>query len=128
MTTESGAIPNCNFARCARIVDQQEYLGDKQATERGHNERYANSESCYGSWIMCAQPSSLPFTGQRRSLLIPINVGSGYNCGRFTAPLYCYGIPVSIGTGSSGNGTFWLDTYVTGYNAGTGFVLYYSMV
>jgi hypothetical protein len=58
------------------------------------------------------------------SLLIPINVGSGYNCGRFTSPLYCYGIPVSIGTGSSGNGTFWLDTYVTGYNAGTGFVLF----
>src|SRR5579863_5930750 len=68
MTTESGAFPNCNFARYARIVDQQEYLGDKQATERGHNERYANSESCYGSWIMCAQPSSLPFTGQRRSV------------------------------------------------------------
>ena len=58
------------------------------------------------------------------SLLIPINVGSGYNCGRYTTPLYCYGIPVSIGTGSSGNGTFWLDTYVTGYNAGTGFVLF----
>jgi hypothetical protein len=59
-----------------------------------------------------------------RSLLIPINVGSGYNCGRASSPLYCYGIPVSIGTGSSGNGTFWLDTYVTGYKAGTGFVLF----
>ncbi len=59
-----------------------------------------------------------------KSLLIPVNVGSGYSCGRFTAPLYCYGIPVSIGTASSGNGSFWLDTYVTGYNAGTGFVLF----
>ena len=52
------------------------------------------------------------------------NVGTGYNCGRASSPLYCYGIPVNIGTNSGGNGTFWLDTYVTGYNAGTGFVLF----
>jgi hypothetical protein len=52
------------------------------------------------------------------------NVGSGYNCGRASTPLYCYGIPVNIGTGTGGNGKFWLDTYVTGYNAGTGFVLF----
>lgn len=55
-------------------------------------------------------------------LQIQTNVGSGYNCGRASSPLYCYGIPVNIGTGSSGNGTFWLDTHVTGYYAGTGFV------
>jgi len=29
-----------------------------------------------------------------------------------------------MGTGSSGNGSFWLDTYTTGYNAGTGFVAF----
>ncbi len=52
------------------------------------------------------------------------NVGTGYNCGRVSSPLYCYGIPVNIGSDAGGNGTFWLDTYVTGYNAGTGFVLF----
>ena len=31
---------------------------------------------------------------------------------------------MNVGTTSSGNGTFWLDTYVTGYNAGTGFVAF----
>jgi hypothetical protein len=29
-----------------------------------------------------------------------------------------------MGTGSSGNGSIWLDTYVTGSNAGTGFVAF----
>src|ERR1035437_1006968 len=57
-------------------------------------------------------------------LRIQTNVGSGYNCGHASSPLYCYGIPVNIGTGSGGNGTFWLDTYVTGYKTGTGFVLF----
>ena len=52
------------------------------------------------------------------------NVGSGYNCGRASTPLYCYGIPVNIGTDAGGNGKFWLDTYVSGYNAGKGFVLF----
>jgi hypothetical protein len=52
------------------------------------------------------------------------NVGSGYNCGRASTPLYCYGIPVNIGGTNGVNGSFWLDTYVTGYNAGTGFVLF----
>lgn len=52
------------------------------------------------------------------------NVGTGHNCGRVSTPLYCYGIPVNIGTGSSGNGTFWLDTYLTGYNMNTGFVAF----
>jgi hypothetical protein len=57
-----------------------------------------------------------------QSLNILANIGSGYNCGRVSSPLYCYGIPVNIGTGNGGNGTVWLDTYVTGYNAGKGFV------
>ena len=53
------------------------------------------------------------------------NVGSGFNCGRVSSPLYCYGIPVAINGAPSG--TFWLDTYVSGSNAGTGFV-YWSSV
>jgi hypothetical protein len=57
-------------------------------------------------------------------LHIQTNVGTGYNCGRVSSPLYCYGIPVNIGTAKGGNGSFWLDTYVTGYDAGTGFVLF----
>jgi hypothetical protein len=52
------------------------------------------------------------------------NVGTGYNCGRVSTPLNCNGIPVNMGTGTSGNGTFWLDTYLSGYSAGTGFVLF----
>ncbi len=52
------------------------------------------------------------------------NVGTGYNCGRVSSPLYCYGIPVNIGTSAGGNGSFWLDTYTSGYNAGKGFVLF----
>ena len=57
-------------------------------------------------------------------LNIQTNVGSGYNCGRVSSPLYCYGIPVNIGPANGGNGSIWLDTYVTGYNAGTGFVAF----
>lgn len=53
-------------------------------------------------------------------LTIQTNVGSGYNCGRVSSPLYCYGIPVTINGVPSG--TFWLDTYVGGSNAGSGFV------
>jgi hypothetical protein len=55
-------------------------------------------------------------------LKIQTNVGTGYNCGRASSPLYCYGIPVNMGSASGGNGTLWLDTYVTGAEAGTGFV------
>jgi hypothetical protein len=62
-----------------------------------------------------------------QSLAIQTNVGSGYNCGRVSSPLYCYGIPVNVGSGSSGNGTIWVDTYVTGYNAGTGFIVFNSV-
>jgi hypothetical protein len=52
------------------------------------------------------------------------NVGTGHNCGHVSTPLNCYGIPVNIGPSSGGNGTLWLDTYVTGYNTGKGFVLF----
>src|SRR3954469_21816678 len=54
------------------------------------------------------------------TLNIQLNVGGGFNCGRVSSPLYCYGIPVTI-NGVPG-GTFWLDTYVSGSNAGSGFV------
>jgi len=55
-----------------------------------------------------------------------LNVGTGYYCGRASTPLYCYGIPVNLGseTGSGGNGSFWIDTYVSGYNKGSGFLLF----
>lgn len=55
---------------------------------------------------------------------IQTNVGSGYNCGRVSTPLYCYGIPVNMGSTNSGNGSLWVDTYVTGYNAGKGFIAF----
>jgi hypothetical protein len=50
----------------------------------------------------------------------PSNVGTA-NCGRVSSPLYCYGIPATV---NGVTGTLWIDTYVTGYNAGTGFVLF----
>jgi hypothetical protein len=62
--------------------------------------------------------------GAGQLLNIETNVGTGYNCGRASSPLYCYGIPVNMGSGSSGNSTLWLDTYVTGPDIGTGFVLF----
>jgi hypothetical protein len=58
-------------------------------------------------------------------LSIQTNVGSGYNCGRVSSPLYCYGIPVAINGHPSG--TIWLDTYLSGSNAGTGFVVWYGV-
>ena len=57
-------------------------------------------------------------------LTIQTNVGSGFNCGRVSSPLYCYGIPVNVGPANGGNGSIWLDTYVNGYNAGTGFIAF----
>jgi len=58
-----------------------------------------------------------------QSLGIATNVGSyGYNCGRVSSPLYCYGIPVTINGQAAGS--FWLDTYLTGYNAGAGFIVW----
>ena len=70
--------------------------------------------------LTCAvcQDIDQPFT-------IHTNVGSGYNCGRVSSPLYCYGIPVTINGVPAG--TFWLDTYVSGSNAGHGFVYWYSV-
>jgi hypothetical protein len=53
-----------------------------------------------------------------------VNAGTGYNCGRVSSPLYCYGIPVNIGPATGGNGSFWIDTYVSGPNAGRGFILF----
>jgi hypothetical protein len=68
----------------------------------------------------CVAQDELP--GQ--TLQFQTTVGAGYSCGIVSSPLYCYGIPVNIGTGSGSNGTFWLDTFVTGYKAGQGFVLF----
>jgi hypothetical protein len=58
-----------------------------------------------------------------QSLPIETNVGSqGYSCGFASSPLYCYGIPVNV-NGQPG-GSFWVDTYLTGANAGTGFIVW----
>lgn len=54
-----------------------------------------------------------------------VNVGSGFNCGRVSSPLYCYGIPLALN--GVPDGTFWLDTYVTGANVGTGFIYWYNV-
>jgi hypothetical protein len=70
-------------------------------------------------------PACYSQTGDETSgqtLQIQTNVGSGFNCGFATSPLYCYGIPVAIG-GVPG-GTFWLDTYTSGYYAGKGFIVW----
>jgi len=58
-------------------------------------------------------------------LTIKANVGAGFNCGRVSSPLHCYGIPVTINGAPAG--TFWLDTYITGSNTGTGFVYWYNV-
>ena len=76
--------------------------------------------TCVLSLAVCQTRDEMP--GQ--PLNIQTNVGSGYNCGRVSSPLYCNGIPVNVGTANGGNGSIWLDTYVTGYNAGTGFVAF----
>lgn len=54
--------------------------------------------------VVCQGQDETP--GQ--SLTIQTNVGSGFNCGRVSSPLYCYGIPVMINGVPSGS--FWLDT------------------
>ena len=74
--------------------------------------------------VVCQAVSKAQDEAPGQVLQFETNVGTGYNCGHVSTPLYCYGIPVNIGTGSGGNGTFWLDTYLSGYNAGTGFVLF----
>jgi len=75
--------------------------------------------------ILCMLPTLVlaqdEVPGQQ--LPITLNVGQGgFNCGRDSSPLYCYGIPVAINGQPSG--TFWIDTYLTGYNAGTGFIVW----
>lgn len=71
---------------------------------------------------LSAVAAPITLTAQEAPITIQTNVGTGYNCGRVSSPLYCYGIPVTIAGVPSG--TFWLDTYTTGYNAGTGFILW----
>jgi hypothetical protein len=74
--------------------------------------------------VLCQAVGRAQDEAPGQALQFQTNVGTGHNCGDVSSPLYCYGIPVNIGTGSGGNGTFWLDTYVTGYKTGTGFVLF----
>lgn len=47
------------------------------------------------------------------------------NCGRVSSPLYCWGIPVTLN--GSPAGSLWLDTYLTGHNAGSGFIVWYGV-
>jgi hypothetical protein len=64
-------------------------------------------------------------TDEKKGQTLPIqfNVGSsGFSCGPDSSPFYCYGIPVTINGVPSG--TFWIDTYLTGSNAGTGFIVW----
>jgi hypothetical protein len=71
------------------------------------------------------QPACYSQTGDEtpgQLIQIQTSVGSGFNCGFVRNPLYCYGIPVTIGGVPSGS--FWLDTYTSGYYAGTGFILW----
>ena len=76
--------------------------------------------SCVLTQSVCYSQTPDERSGQ--TLAIAPNVGSGYNCGRVSSPLYCYGVPVTINGVPSG--TFWLDTYLTGYNAGSGFIVW----
>ncbi len=75
---------------------------------------------CGLSYAVCQSPDET----HGQLLTIQTNVGSGFNCGRVSSPLYCYGIPVNVGPANGGNGSIWLDTYVSGYNAGTGFIAF----
>ena len=77
--------------------------------------------SCALTQSVCYSQKADEKKGQ--SLPIQTNVGSqGYNCGPDSSPLYCYGILVTV-DGQPG-GSFWLDTYLTGTNAGTGFIVW----
>jgi hypothetical protein len=76
--------------------------------------------SCALTQAVCYSQTADEKSGQ--SMPMQTNVGSGYNCGRVSSPLYCYGIPVAINGQPSG--TFWLDTYLTGTNAGHGFIVW----
>ncbi len=79
--------------------------------------------SCGLAQSVCYSQTADETPGQLLS--IKTNVGAGYNCGRVSSPLYCYGIPVAINGQPSG--TIWLDTYLSGSNAGSGFVVWYGV-
>jgi hypothetical protein len=91
----------------------------KETTMKGKSLALAALALCFSalSHEICQAQEETP--GQ--VLQIQTNVGSGYNCGRVSTPLYCYGIPVNVGPPSGGNGTFWLDTNPS---TGSGFVLF----
>jgi hypothetical protein len=77
--------------------------------------------SCALSQSVCYSQKADEKKGQ--SLPIQFNIGpAGFSCGNDSTPFYCYGIPVAVNGAASG--TFWVDTYLTGYNAGTGFILW----
>lgn len=78
--------------------------------------------SCVSTQAIC-HSQTVDNDSSGSTLHFQANVGSGYNCGRVSSPLYCNGIPVNIGSpNASGNGSFWLDTYVTGSSSGKGFI------
>jgi hypothetical protein len=76
--------------------------------------------SCALTQSVCYSQAADETSGQ--FLPIKTNIGAGFNCGRASAPLSCYGIPVAIKGQPSG--TFWLDTYLAGYHAGHGFIVW----
>jgi hypothetical protein len=78
---------------------------------------------CAFTHAVCYSQAADEKSGQ--SIPMQANVGSGFNCGRVSSPLYCYGIPVAINGQPSG--TFWLDTYLAGFNAGQGFIVWYGV-
>lgn len=112
----SGRTPNFLGIRKERTLKKQEKV-DAMRRKQLAKAVLVLSFCALGQAILNAQDEA-----PDQILRIQTNVGSGYNCGHASSPLYCYGIPVNVGTGSGGNGTLWLDTYVTGYKSGTGFV------
>jgi hypothetical protein len=75
---------------------------------------------CAFTQVVCYSQAADETSGQ--TLPMRANVGSGFNCGRVSSPLYCYGIPVSVNGQPSG--TLWLDSYLAGSNAGHGFIVW----
>ena len=82
-----------------------------QSVIRRDNERDSVSSialaiaSCGLAQSVCYSQTADETPGQLLS--IQTNVGAGYNCGRVSSPLYCYGIPIAIKGQPSG--TIWLD-------------------
>jgi hypothetical protein len=56
-------------------------------------------------------------TGQQSEIVASLPTG-GFNCGRPSYPMYCYGFPVNIG------GTFWLDVYTNAYPTPNGLIFF----